>query len=106
MSEIFFVVFPLQQSDELIFEILSNPFQQGQISQDLIMDKYATPNYSPFLRATIHRPWKKKKLSIRVLGRNNNSSDEITDELKHKKIMHRYMKHQRKQGIAALHSSL
>ncbi|KAK4358244.1 hypothetical protein RND71_023854 [Anisodus tanguticus] len=104
---------PLQQinnDNELLFQILSNPCQQGKISQDLSMD-YASLGTSHHHPVHVKNPTK-KRLPSRVLGRNNipDKNHEITaidaDEFKLKKIMHRDMERQRRQEMTALYSSL
>ncbi|XP_016481890.1 transcription factor bHLH118 [Nicotiana tabacum] len=99
-------MFPLQQSDdnELVFQILSNPSQQGNISQDLILDYASLETSHP---QNVKNP-KKKKLPRRVLGSRSNSDkkDSITDEFKLKKVMHRDMERQRRQEMTNLYSSL
>ncbi|KAG5600491.1 hypothetical protein H5410_031861 [Solanum commersonii] len=98
-------MFPLQQSDdnELAYQILSNPCQQDQISQDLIMN-YGTIH--PSLGTTIHHQLNHVNIVIpkkkRLLGTNKVNDD----DLKLKKIMHRDLERQRRQGMSALHSSL
>ncbi|XP_059298800.1 transcription factor bHLH118-like [Lycium ferocissimum] len=110
-------MFPLQQisdENELLFQIPSNPCQQGKIFQDLSLDDYASlgTSFHP-LNVTKIKPKKKRLPTKRVLGRNNSDKnhENITaadpdDDFKLKKIMHRDMERQRRQGMAALHSSL
>ncbi|KAK6786707.1 hypothetical protein RDI58_015232 [Solanum bulbocastanum] len=99
-------MFPLQQSDdnELVFQILSNPCQQHQISHDLIMNYVIHP--SPGI--TIHHQLNHAKIipkKKKLLG-TNNSHKVNDDDLKLKKIMHRDLERQRRQGMSALHFSL
>lgn len=85
-------MFSLKQGDELVFQIQNNnpkPEQQT-IQQDLGMNKAASPQGG-------NKRLRKKPLSI---------GEDVKDDERSKKIMHRKIKRQRRQEMGKLHGSL
>lgn len=80
------------QGDELVFQIQNNnpkPEQQT-IQQDLVMSQAASPQGG-------NKRLRKKPLSI---------GEDIKDDERSKKIMHREIERQRRQEMGQLHGSL
>lgn len=85
-------MFSLKQGDELVFQIQNNnpkPEQQT-IQQDLGMNKAASPQGG-------NKRLRKKPLSI---------GEDVKDDERSKKIMHREIERQRRQEMGQLHGSL
>ncbi|XP_075107260.1 transcription factor bHLH118-like [Nicotiana tabacum] len=110
-------MYSLQESDELMFQIFSNPCQQSKISQDLVMD-YAsleTRTHDP-LNYINNNSQVNKRLPKRILGTTDNNipdkKDETAaaaatpDDFKLTRIMHRDIERQRRREMSALYSSL
>lgn len=85
-------MFSLKQGDELVFQIQNNnpKHEQQTIQQDLVMNQAASPQGGS-------KRLRKKTLSI---------GEDIKDDERSKKIMHREIERQRRQEMGQLHGSL
>ncbi|CAK9161030.1 unnamed protein product [Ilex paraguariensis] len=96
-------MFPLQQSDELFFQIPSTDHgQQPKIRQDLILSHHASLEVESNNLNTYNVEGRKKKISDL-----KSNGDESTNDGKRKRlIMHREIERQRRQGMTGLYASL
>lgn len=116
-------MFPLQRSEDLVFQILSNPdipSQQNKISQDLIFDN--TCGFAPldFTTAAHHHEFAATTAAATAPGvapgssrkrqRREGAADategKADENHKMKRIMHREIERQRRQEMATLYASL
>lgn len=109
-------MYSLQESDELMFQIFSNPCQQSKISQDLVMDYASLETRTHHDPLNINNSQVNKRLPKRILGTTDNNipdhkKDETAaaapaDDFKLRRIMHRDIERQRRREMSALYSSL
>ncbi|CAK9161026.1 unnamed protein product [Ilex paraguariensis] len=90
-------MFPLQQSDELVFQIAPNPGQQPQIQKDLRMS-------SSLERSTLITYNVEERCEKLPVFRDN--PDESTKDGKRKRTMHKDIERQRRQEMTNLYASL
>ncbi|XP_061359006.1 transcription factor bHLH118-like [Gastrolobium bilobum] len=91
-------MFPLQRGNELVIQFSNSPHhEQHEISQDLILDDYASLDVNDC----------DKKLSTRKkLSYGGDKNHGASNEQKKKKIVHREIERQRRQEMATFYASL
>ncbi|OIT26684.1 PREDICTED: transcription factor bHLH118-like [Nicotiana attenuata] len=110
-------MYSLQENDELVFQILSNPCQQSKVSQDLVMDYASLETRTHHDPLNIYNSQVNKRLPKRILGTTDNNipdhkKDETAaapappDDFKLRRIIHRDIERQRRREMSALYSSL
>ncbi|KDP22360.1 hypothetical protein JCGZ_26191 [Jatropha curcas] len=98
-------MFPLHQGNELCFQISSNPHNQEQIPQDLILAQSALYCHGTAdITDNMGKSRRRKSISID----NNDESATAMDKRigNKKKLIHREIERQRRQEMATLYSSL
>lgn len=93
-------MFPLHQGDELCFNISSDPHQQHDIPQDLILARYAALQGSD----TTNKMENGRRRFLISMDGNEVARDHSKNN--NKKMMHRNIERQRRQEMTTLHASL
>lgn len=93
-------MFPLHQSNELVFKVFSDPHHQHKISQDLIMGQ-ASLDGSDFNTSKSMGKGLRRKLCDNLDKNFVNCNDN-----KKQKMMHREIERQRRQEMATLYVAL
>ncbi|KAI4347466.1 hypothetical protein L6164_008278 [Bauhinia variegata] len=95
-------MFPLNGGNELVIQFSSCPHkQQHNISEDLILDGYCSPDSCDFAKTVGNS--QQKKLSH---GDQKNFGQHFPRENRKKKMIHREIERQRRRQMATLHASL
>ena len=94
-------MFPLHQGDELCFNISSDPHQQHNIPQDLILARYAALQGSD----TTNKMENDRRQFLISMDSNHEVARDHSKN-NNKKMMHRNIERQRRQEMTTLYASL